>query len=64
MVYNIILCNIADASYAFTYVNPCFKKDYFKADIKAFRSRYENVTMKEQYVSKEKRTIETLQYRN
>ena len=40
------------------------KNDYVKAYIKALRSRYENFTMKEQYVIKEKRTIETLQYRN
>ena len=63
-VNNIIFCNIADTSYAFTYVKPYIKKDDGRTDIKALRSRYENVSMQEQYVSEAKRTIETIQYRN
>ena len=63
-VNNIILRNIADASDAFTYVKPYIKKDDGRTDIKALRSRYENVAMQEQYVSDAKRTIETIQYRN
>ena len=63
-VQNIILRNIADASDAFTYVKPYIKKDDGRTDIKALRSRYENVAMQEQYVSEDKRTIETIQYRN
>ena len=63
-VNNIILCNISDESDAFTYVKPYIKKDDGRADIKALRSRYENVAMQEQYVSEAKRTIETTQYRN
>ena len=49
-LHNIILRNIADASDAFSYVKPFIKKDYGRADIKALRSRYENVDMQEQYV--------------
>ena len=63
-VHNIILCNIADASDAFTYVKPYIKKYDGRTDIKALCSRYENVAMQEQYVSRAKRTIETIQYRN
>ena len=63
-VHNIILRNITDASDAFTYVKPYIKKDDDRTDIKALRSRYENVAMQEQYVSKAKRTIDTIQYRN
>ena len=63
-VHNIILCNIADASDVFTFVKPYIKKDDGRTDIKALCSWYENVAMQEQYVSKAKRTIETIQYRN
>ena len=63
-VHNIILRNIAYASYAFTYVKLYIKKDDGRTDIKAFRSRYENVAMQEHYVSEANRTIETIQYRN
>ena len=44
-VNNIILRNISDESDAFTYVKPYIKKDDGRADIKALRSRYENVAM-------------------
>ena len=63
-VNNIILRNIADASDVFTYVKPYIKKDDGRAYIKALRSKYENVSMQEQYVSEAKRKIETIQYRN
>ena len=63
-MHNIILLNIADASDALTYVNPYIKKDDGRNDIKALRCRYENISTQEQYVSKAKRTIETIQYRN
>ena len=63
-VQNIVLRKISDASDAFTYVKPYIKKDNGRTDIKALRSRYENVAMQEQYVSEAKRTIETIQYRN
>ena len=63
-MHNIILRNIADASDAFTYVNPYIKKYDDRTDIKALRSRYENIATQEQYVSKAKRTIENIQYRN
>ena len=62
MVHTIILRNIADASDAFTYVKPYIKKDDGRYYIQALRSRYENVAIQEQYVSKAKRTIETIQY--
>ena len=39
--------NIADASDAFTYVKPYIKKDDGRTDIKALRSRYENIAMQE-----------------
>ena len=64
MAHNIILRNISYTSYSFTYVKPYIKKEDGITDIKALRSRYENVAMQEQYVSKAKRTIETIQYRN
>ena len=63
-VHNIILRNIADTSDKFTYVKPYIKKYDGRTDIKALRSRYENVAMQEQYVVKAKRTIETIHYRN
>ena len=63
-VQNIILRNIADASDAFTYAKPYIKKDDVRADIKALRSRYENVAMQDQYVSEANRTIDIIQYRN
>ena len=63
-VHNIILCNISDASYAFTYVKSYIKKDDGINDIKALLSKYENVAMQEQYLSKSKRTIDTIQYRD
>ena len=63
-VHNIVLRNIADSSHAFTYVKLYIKKDNGITDIKALRSRYENVAMQEQYVSEAKCTIETIQYRN
>ena len=63
-VHNIILLNISDASYAFTYMKPYIKKDNGRTDIKALRSRYENVSTQEQYVRDAKCTIETIQYRN
>ena len=63
-VHSIILCNIADTSYAFTYVKPYINKEKGIAEIKALRSRYENFAMQEQYVREAKRTIETTQYRN
>ena len=47
----------------FAYVKLYIKKDDDRTDIKAFRSRYENVVMQEQYVSETKRTIETILYR-
>ena len=47
-----------------TYVKPYIKKNDGRTDIKSLRSRYENVATKEQYVSKIKRTIETIQYIN
>ena len=62
-VHNIVLRNIADASYAFTYVKSYIKKYNGIADIKALHSRYENVAMQEQYVSAFKLTSETLQGR-
>ena len=49
---------------AFTYVKPYIKKVDVRTDIKALHSRYENVTMKEKYVSKTKCKIATIQYRN
>ena len=64
MVHNIILLNISDISDAFTYVKPYINKDDGRTEIKALRSRYENVAMQEQYVSESNRTIETIQYRN
>ena len=63
-VHNIILRNIADVSYAFTYVKPYIKKDNVRTDIEALRSRYKNVVMQEQYVSEANCTIDTIQYRN
>ena len=63
-VPNIILRNIDDTSDALTYLKPYIKRDDGITDIKAFRSRYENVAMQEQYLSKAKLTIETIQYRN
>ena len=63
-VNNIILRNIADASDAFTYVKPYIKKDDGRTDIKALRSKYENVAMQEQYVIEAKHTIDTIKYRN
>ena len=63
-VHNIILRNITDTSDAFTYVKPYIKKENGRTDIKVLCSRYENLSMKEQYVSETKRTIETIQYRN
>ena len=63
-VQNIILRHISDTSDVFTYVNPYIKKYAGITDTKALRSRYENVAMQEQYVSKAKRKIETIQYRN
>ena len=63
-VHNIILCNIADASDEFTSMKLYIKKDDGKTDIKALHSRYENVDMQEQCVSKAECTIETIQYRN
>ena len=63
-VQNIILRNIADASDTLTYVKPYIHKDGGRTDIKSLRSRYENVAMKEQYVSKAKLIIETIKYRN
>ena len=63
-VQNIILCNIFDTLYAFTYVKPYIKKDDGRTDIKSLRSMYENVAMQEQYVSEAKRTIETIHYWN
>ena len=59
----IILRNISDASYAFTYVKPYINKEDGRSDIKVLRSRYENVAIKEKYVRKPKCKIETLQYR-
>ena len=61
---NIILRNIADASDLFTYVKPYIKKDDGRTDIKALSSRYENGAMQDQYVSKARCTIETIQYWN
>ena len=49
---------------AFIYVKTYIKKDDGRTDIKALRSRYENVAMQDQYVSETKRTIETIKYRN
>ena len=63
-VHNIILCNIADTLYTFTYVKPYIKKEDGRTDIKLLRSRYENVDMQEKYVSEAKCTIETIQYIN
>ena len=56
-----IEARVKDAS---TYVNPYIKKDDGRTDIKALRSKYENVSIQEQYVIKTKCTIETIQYRN
>ena len=56
----IILRNISDASYAFTYVKPYTKKENVRTDIEVLRSRYEKIAMKEQYVSKTKLKIETI----
>ena len=63
-VHNIILRNIADTSDALTYVKPYNNKEGGRTNIKALRSRYENVAMKYQYVSNAKGTIYTIQYRN
>ena len=63
-VHNIILRNITDAQDEFTYVKPYIKKEDGRSDMKALRSRYEKVAMKEQYVSEANRTIDTIQYRN
>ena len=63
-VQNTILRNIADASDAFTYMKPYIKKDYGRTDIKALRSRYENVAIQDQYMNEAKCTIENTQYRN
>ena len=63
-MHNIILCNISDASDAFTYVKPYTKKDDVRNEIKALCSRYENVAMQEKYVREAKSKIETIQYRN
>ena len=45
-------------------MNPYINKDDGRNDIKALRSRYENVSMQEQYVSETKRKMETIQYIN
>ena len=50
-VHKIILRNIADTSDALTYVKSYIKNNNIRTDIKALRSRYENVAMQEQYVS-------------
>ena len=63
-LHNLILRNIADALDAFTYVKPYIKKDYGRTNIKVLCSRYANVAIQEQYVSKDKCTIQTIQYKN
>ena len=63
-MHNIILCNISDASDAFTYVKPYTKKDDVRNEIKALCSRYENVAMQEKYLSETNPTIETIHYIN
>ena len=63
-LHNIILRNIDDASDAFTYVKSYIKKDNVRSEVRLLRSRYENVSIQEQYVIKAKRTIETIQYKN
>ena len=63
-VHNIFLRNITDASDAFAYVKPYIKKYDGRADIKELLSRYKNVDMQENYVSKSKHTIEIIQYIN
>ena len=45
-------------------MKPYIKKDDGRTDIKVLHSRYENVTVQEQYVSEANRTIETIKYRN
>ena len=47
-VHKIILPNIADASDSFTYVKSYINKVDGRTDIKALRSRYENVAIQEQ----------------
>ena len=64
MIHNIILRNIDDTSDAFTYVKPYINKYDGRDDIKALRSRYENVVMQDQHISEAKQTIETIRYRN
>ena len=59
-VYNIILHNIANTSDGFTYVKPYIKKYNVKTDIKSLRSRYENFSTQEHYVSEANRTIKTI----
>ena len=63
-VHNMILLNIADTSYSFTYVKPYTNKEDGRTDTKVLRSRYENIATQEQYVREAKLTIETIQYRN
>ena len=63
-VNKILLRNIDDTSYAFTYVKTYTKKDDGRTDIKELHSRYENFAMQEQYVREANRTIETIHYRN
>ena len=63
MVHNIILRKISDISETFTYVKTYIKKYNCRTDIKALRSRDENVVMQEKYVSRAKNTIENIKYR-
>ena len=63
-VHNIILCNIADGSDAFTYVKPYLNKDDGRLDIQDLRRQYENSAMHEQYINEAQRTLETFTYRN
>ena len=63
-VHNIVFRNIADFSDAFTHVKLHIRKYDGQVDVKDLRDRYENASMQEQYISKAKRILATIGYRN
>ena len=63
-VYNIITGNISETSHAYTYIKPKIKKNNGWIDIKALRAWYHNPEMQYMYINEDKKTLDTLSYRN
>ena len=63
-VHNIITRNISENSHAYTYIKPKINSNNGQINIESLRVKYHNPSMKDMYISKAKKMLDALSYRN